>query len=258
MIYTTKDIAVIRDSGKRLAEALRVVVDAVRPGVSSIELDAVAEREIRARGGEPSFLGYRGTFAKTGFPSTLCVSINDELVHGPATPARDLRAGDIVGLDIGMRYPSSGGFCTDMAVTVMVGSVSAEAARLVRVTEESLQRGIAAAVPGAKMRDVSRAIQSYVEAEGFSVVRDLIGHGVGKNVHEEPEVPNFVVKGPIGDYVLKPGLVIAIEPMVAAGHPSVDTLEDGWTVRMQDRSLAAHFEHTIMITKDGPEIVTLV
>lgn len=257
MIYSKEDIDILREGGRRLALILEEVAAQVKPGVTTTELDALAEKRIREEGGEPSFLGYQGDFGGSPFPSTLCTSINREVVHGMATPPRTLKEGDIVGLDIGMRYPAEGGLCTDMAVTVPVGKISKETERLIAETRESLNRGIGAAKAGAKIRDISAAIQKNVEKEGFSIVRDLVGHGVGKKVHEPPEVPNFVIRGPIGDVVLEPGLVIAIEPMVTAGRPEVETLPDGWTVASVDKSLAAHFEHTIAITENGPEILTL-
>lgn len=257
MMYSKEDIEIIREGGRRLAEILEEIVAEVKPGVTTQELDEMAEKKIRAAGGEPSFLKYQGDFGSAPFPNSLCTSINHEVVHGPATPSRTLKDGDIIGLDIGMRYPAEGGFCTDMAVTVPVGMVPKETKRLIEETREALNRGIGAAVPGAKVRDISAAIQKHIEKEGFSIVRDLVGHGVGKKVHEAPEVPNFVVRGPIGDFELKPGLVIAIEPMVTMGRPEVETLDDEWTVASLDGSLAAHFEHTVAITENGPEILTL-
>lgn len=257
MIYSQKDIEVLREGGSKLAEILREVAAAVKPGVTTLELNELAERRIREVGGEPSFIGYKGGFGVVPFPGALCTSINFEVVHGMPVPARVLKEGDIIGLDIGMRYPAKGGLCTDTAVTVPVGKISKEAKALLEATAQALDRGIGAVKPGAKMRDIGGTIQRYIEGEGYSIVRDLIGHGVGKRVHEEPEVPNFVVRGSIGDYVLKPGLVIAIEPMVTAGQPDVETLEDQWTVASRDRSLAAHFEHTIVVTDNSFEILTL-
>lgn len=257
MVYSAADRAVMREGGRRLAAVLREVVAMVRAGVSTVELDAVAERRIRELGGLPSFLGYRTGRAAPSFPSTLCTSINSEVVHAPAVPGRTLQDGDIIGLDIGMRYPAAGGLCTDLAVTVGVGRVNAEAERLLRVTREALDLGIAAARAGRRVRDISVAVERHVAAAGFSVVKALVGHGVGRNVHEAPEVPNFVVEGPIGDYILQPGLVIAIEPMVNAGESFVKTLPDRWTVETRDRHLSAHFEHTVAVTKSAPLILTV-
>lgn len=246
----------MREGGRCLATVLRELVTIVRPGISTAELDAHAEARLRALGGVPSFLGYAGVVSTTPFPSTLCTSVNEEVVHAPALPGRTLRTGDIIGLDIGVRYPAAGGFCTDMAVTVPVGRVAPAANQLIRVTREALERGIAAARVGGRVRDISQAVQSYVERAGFSVVRDLVGHGVGRQVHEAPEVPNFVTGGHADDEVLEAGLVIAIEPMVNAGGVPVRTAADRWTVVTHDRSLSAHFEHTVVVTDGGPIILT--
>ena len=255
MVYSVDDIAVMREGGQRLARVLNEVVAMVAPGVTTADLDAHAAERMRALGGEPSFLGYTGS-GVTPFPSTLCTSVNREVVHAPAVPGRVLQEGDIVGLDIGMRYPAKQGFCTDMAMTVGVGQISSEASRLIQVTREALELGIQAAQPGRRVSDISRVIQQHVEGAGFSVVYDFVGHGVGRHVHEPPEVPNFVIKGPIANYHLTPGLVIAIEPMVNAGKPSVKTTSDQWTVVTKDKSLSAQFEHTIAITESGSKVLT--
>lgn len=256
MIYSESEIVVLRTGGALLANILKELIVMVRPGVTTVALDDWARIRILELGGEPCFLGYTTSGAATPFPSALCTSVNDEVVHAPAIPARTLQSGDIVGLDIGMRYPASDGLCTDMAVTVGVGKVSASAQRLMTVTQEALRRGIAVARAGKHIRDISHAIQSCVERAGFNVVRDLVGHGVGRAVHEPPEVPNYIVPGPIGDVILESGLVIAIEPMVNAGRSNVTTRSDGWTVRTRDGSLSAHFEHTVVVTADGVEILT--
>jgi len=258
MSYTADEVAIIREGGRRLAKVLAQVVARVAPGVTTAELDALAAAGVRAAGGLSSFLGYQGGGAVTPFPSTLCTSINDEVVHAPALPARTLRAGDTIGLDIGMRYPVDGGLCTDMAVTVGVGKISQEQRRLIRVTQEALERGIAAARIGRRVRDISEVIQRHVEAAGYSVVRDLVGHGVGRDIHEDPEVPNFVIDGPISNEPLTAGLVIAIEPMVNAGQAAVRTGRDGWTVSTKDHSHSAHFEHTVALTSRGPVVLTAV
>lgn len=258
MIYSPQDVATIQEGGRRLATVLAEVSALVKPGVTTLELDEYAERRIRELGGVPSFKGYKSGFARTPYSSTLCTSINNEVVHAPPIPSRTLQNGDIIGLDIGMRYPAKDGFCTDMAVTVGVGKISPAAQKLISITRQALDEGIATAQPGARVRDISRAVQSCIEGAGFSIVDALVGHGVGKKVHEEPEVPNFVVRGPIGDYKLEPGLVIAIEPMVNKGEAEVDTLADGWTVATHDGSLSAHFEHTIAVTESGPVIMTQV
>lgn len=255
MIYTPEEVAVIKQGGQYLAQALAAVVAAVIPGVTTKELDAIAEQEIRAVGAEPSFLNYAGPGPGTPFPSTLCTSINHEVVHAPPVPARVLKEGDIIGLDIGLRYQ---GFCTDMAVTVGVGKINEEAKRLIRITRESLEKGISAARAGGRVRDISAAVQTYVESHGYSIVRDLVGHGVGRAVHEDPEVPNFVIDGPIGNEPLKEGLVIAIEPMVNMGKAAVHSPRNQWAVITKDKSLSAHFEHTIVVTSKGPVVLTAV
>lgn len=257
MIYNSEEIAILREGGQKLAQVLREVTEKIRPGVTTVELDALAEKRIRDFGGAPSFLGYLGNLATTPFPSTLCTSINGEVVHAPAVPARTLKDGYIIGLDIGMRYPAKNGLCTDMAVTVGVGKISKEAANLIRVTKEALDLGISRARAGARVCDIGEVIQRHVEAAGYSVVRDLTGHGVGRAVHEEPEIPNFVVRGPIGERRLEVGTVIAIEPMVNAGSAAVKTKIDHWTVETHDQSLSAHFEHTVVVTEDKPIILTL-
>jgi methionyl aminopeptidase len=256
MIYSESDVAILRASGQKLAQVLQTVAALVKPGVSTADLEAAAARGIKEAGGEPSFLGYKGSFAKSPFPGVLCTSINDEVVHAPSLPGRILQAGDNISLDIGMRYPAKTGLCTDMAITMGVGEVSLEAKRLIAITKEAMEIGIAAARPGVTVGEIGRAIQNHVESAGFSIVRDLVGHGVGKNVHEPPEVPNFYIPGPLGNFKLEVGQVIAIEPMVTAGDHSVETLADDWTVRSLDRSLAAHFENTLVVTATGPEILT--
>lgn len=256
MIYHSEEIAILREGGQKLARVLQEVMKLIRPGITTAELDVLAEKRIREFGGTPSFLGYLGNHAAAPFPSTLCASINGEVVHAPAVPARTLKEGDMIGLDIGMRYPAPGGLCTDMAVTVGVGKISKEAGNLIRVTKEALELGINQAKAGVRISDISEVIQHHVEAAGYSVVRELTGHGVGRAVHEEPEIPNFVVKGPIGERRLEAGMVIAIEPMVNAGASAVRTKSDHWTVETMDSGLSAHFEHTVAITENGPLVLT--
>lgn len=258
MIYTPSEIAIIRASGKRLAEVLLEVVAMVEPGVSTASLDAHAERRIRELDGAPSFLGFSGGRGIKPFPSTLCTSINNEIVHAPALPGRVLKKGDIVGIDIGMRYPAHDGYYSDMAVTVGVGKISKEAELLIEVTKEALHKGINVAVVDGKISDIGKVIQNFVESAGFSVVRALVGHGVGRAVHEEPEVPNFYVKSSVGNHKLQAGLVIAIEPMVNVGRYGIETQSNQWTITTQDKSLSAHFEHTIVVTNNGPEILTKI
>lgn len=236
-------------AGAIAAEALQAAAAAVQPGVSSLELDQVAEAVIRGHGAAPSFKGYRG------YPGTLCVEINDVVVHG--IPRRDevVREGDIVGLDVGAYYQ---GFHGDTATTVPVGDVSAEAKRLLTVTEQALWVGIRQATAGNTLGDISRSIQRFVEEHGFSCVRDLVGHGIGRQMHEPPQVPNFYEPRQFADYDLRlrPGMVLAIEPMVNAGGWELQLEGDGWTMRTADGRLSAHVEHTVAVTKDEPLILT--
>jgi methionyl aminopeptidase len=227
-----------------VAEVLEVLVQAVRPGLSTLDLDALAERNIQTRGGVPAFKGYRG------FPNSLCVSINEQVVHGIPSKRR-LRAGDIIGLDLGAKWE---GYYGDAAVTIPVGPVPSETQRLVATAQEALYMGLKEVSPGKHLSDVSHAIQLYAETRGYSVVRAFVGHGIGTALHEEPQVPNF---GPPGRGPrLKPGMVLAIEPMVNMGDADVEILDDGWTVVTADGRLSAHFEHTVAITEEGPQILT--
>jgi methionyl aminopeptidase len=223
---------------------LREVAAAVRPGITTRELDEFGAGRMKEYGAKSAFLGYRK------YPCHLCISVNDEVVHGLAGP-RQLRFGDIVSLDVGVFYR---GFVGDNAMTVAVGGCSVEAQRLMDVTSGALHEGIAQATPGRQVADISRAIQMYVERNGYSVVREFVGHGVGRTVHEKPEVPNFVDGK--GSPRLRAGMTLAIEPMVNAGGAAIKVLRDGWTAVTQDGSLSAHFEHTVLITESGPEILT--
>ena len=217
----------------------------IRPGVTTREVDDYAAARIRHYGAKSAFLGYRK------YPCQICISVNDEVVHGLANERR-LQFGDIVSLDVGVVY---NGFIGDTARTVAVGGCSLEAQRLMDVTERALYEGIARAVPDNRVSDISRAVQNYVEGNGFSVVREFVGHGVGRSVHEEPQVPNFV-DAKAKDPRLQPGMTLAIEPMVNAGGPAVKILKDRWTAVTRDGSLSAHFEHTVLITGSAPEILT--
>ena len=227
-----------------VAGAHRKVREVVRPGITTRDIDRTVETFIRELGGVPAFKGYRG------FPASVCASVNEEVVHG-IPGDRVLNEGDIIGVDIGVK---SGGFYSDAAQTLPVGRISADAERLLAVTRSALYAGIGEVRPGNRVGDVSWAIQSFVERAGFSVVRSLVGHGIGRSMHEDPQVPNFGKpgQGPL----LKPGMAIAIEPMVNAGTYEVDSLDDGWTVVTSDGSLSAHFEHTVAITEDGAVILT--
>ncbi len=234
----------MRDSGRIVAETLEILRDAVRPGITTAELDQIAEKNIRRYGAIPSFKNYRG------FPASTCISVNEEVVHGIPGP-KMLREGDIVSIDTGARLR---GYHGDATITVAVGTISPEAERLIRVCRESLDVGIEAAQVGRRLTDISAVIQQYVEGAGFSVVRDLYGHGIGKALHEEPMLPHY---GPPGHGpVLRSGMVITIEPMIVAGKPATKTLKDDWTVVTLDGSWAAQFEHTVAITEDGPNVLT--
>ena len=242
------ELALLRRSNRLVAETLRALGQRVRPGVTTLEMDRFAESYLLAQGARPAFKGYRN------YPFTLCASINEQVVHGLPSP-RKLVEGDILSLDMGAVVD---GYYGDAAITVPVGRISPEAERLLRVTRECLDRAIAAAKNGARLADISSAVQGHAEANGFSVVRVFVGHGIGKELHEAPQIPNFVDpergRGP----VLKPGMVLAIEPMVNAGRPEVRVMEDHWTAVTADGSLSAHFEHTIAITENGTEILTVL
>lgn len=248
---TDQEIELMRRGGKILAEVLGAVAKEVRPGISTSYLDMMAQQGLKARGANPSFLGYRT--GNLSFPASLCTSVNEAVVHGVPSPDFILAEGQIIGLDLGAWYK---GLCTDMAITVPVGKISRDAAKLIKITKQSLDIGIKQVQGGARVGDIGEAIQAYVEAAGFTVVKDLVGHGVGRAVHEEPRVPNFgrAGTGPL----LKEGMTIAIEPMVNIGGPAVTILSDGWTVVTADGSLSAHFELTVLVTKHGFEILTKV
>jgi methionyl aminopeptidase len=245
VLKSPREIALMRAGGRILADALRLCQDLVKPGVSTLEIDREVEALIAQRGGRPAFKGYRG------FPATICASINQEVVHGIPSATRRLAEGDIIGLDLGVIVD---GYYADAAITLPVGDISDEAQRLLAVTRESLEQAILAARPGRRLGDVSAAVQRHVEAAGYGVVRAFVGHGIGRELHEDPQVPNFGEpgRGP----VLRPGMVLAIEPMVTMGHWEVRVLEDRWTAVTQDGSLAAHFEHTVAIGEGGPDVLT--
>jgi methionyl aminopeptidase len=242
------ELALLRRSNRLVAETLQALGQRVRPGVTTLEMDRFAEAYLLAQGARPAFKGYRN------YPFTLCVSINEQVVHGLPSP-RKLVEGDILSLDMGAVVD---GYYGDAAITVPVGRISPEAERLLRVTRECLDRAIAAAKNGARLVDISSAIQGHAEANDFSVVRVFVGHGIGKELHEAPQIPNFVDSERGRGPVLKPGMVLAIEPMVNAGRPEVRVLEDHWTAVTADGSLSAHFEHTIAITENGTEILTVL
>lgn len=243
ILKTPDEIAVMAKASRVVAEVLEVLKKAVKPGVTTDELDRLAESEIRSRGAIPAFKGYRS------YPKTLCASVNEQVVHGIPSK-RVLKEGDIIGLDLGAIV---GGFYGDSAVTVAVGQIDERTADLVRVTQESLALAIEQAVVGNRLSDISHAVQRHVEEAGYSVVTEFVGHGIGRQLHEEPQVPNYgrPGQGPR----LQPGMVLAIEPMVNMGGASVRVLEDRWTAVTADGSLSAHFEHTIAIQPSGPAVV---
>jgi len=251
-LYTPKEINTIREGGRILAQILEQVSQQVKPGVSTKELDDLAEKLILERGGQVAFNGYQPASCDKPFPTTMCTSVNDEVVHAPASSSRILKDGDIIGLDIGMRYK---GYYTDHAITVGVGKISKSAEKLIEVTKHALSLGIQQAKIGNTVYDISLAIQQYIEDNGFSVVRALVGHGVGKQIHEEPAIPNFTHKYSKKVY-LKQGMVIAIEPMINIGDYEVEIATDGFTYKTSDNSLSAHFEHTIAIGKNGGIVLT--
>lgn len=245
ILRTPAEIEQMRRAGSLVGQVLERLREHVAPGVSTRELDAIAENMICSRGGVPSFKGYRG------YPASICASVNNEIIHG-IPGDRMLVDGDIISIDCGAML---GGYHGDAAMTFPVGPVSAEAEKLMTVTREALNAGIAMARPKMRLGDVGNAIQRYVEANGFSVVRDFVGHGIGRHMHEDPQIPNF---GPAGMGMrLRTGMVLAIEPMVNAGGHEVVVMDDGWTACTRDGSLSAHFEHTVAITDDGPEVLTL-
>ena len=246
-LKTAEEIEQIQAAGEIVAGVLELVASHVEPGMTTEELDRLAESYIRGHdGAEPAFKGLYG------FPATLCTSLNEEVVHGIPSVSRKLAAGDLVSVDVGVKR---GGLFADAAVTIPIGDVGPEAERPLRVTREALDLGVAEVRPGARLGDVGAAIQQHVEDAGYSVVRELVGHGVGHEPHEEPHVPNFGRRGR-GD-VMEAGLVIAIEPMVNDGERHIRTLADGWTVVTADGSLSAHFEHTVAVTAGGPRVLTV-
>ncbi len=245
IIKTDAQIELMKESGRIVAKTLRLVSEQIRPGISPLELDTMAEKLIREEGGTPSFLGYRG------YPNATCIAVNEVVVHGIPSP-EPLKEGDIITLDFGV-YKN--GWHADSAWTYPVGEISAEAKKLLNVTKESLMQGIAKAKPGNTTGDIGYTVQKYVESFGYGVVRELVGHGIGEVLHDDPHnVPNFGKPGT--GTKLKVGMCICIEPMINQGTHKVNTLKDGWTVVTADNKLSAHFEHTIAITKNGPVILT--
>jgi methionyl aminopeptidase len=244
-LKTREEIAKLREANLVVAEVLDAVEAAAKPGVSTLELDHVAHRLCKQLGATPAFLGYHG------YPAVLCASLNDEVVHGIPRKDRVLAEGDILSVDFGC---FKHGYCGDSARTLAIGTISAEARRLMTATRESLERAIAVCHADKRLQDIGWAVQSHVEAQGFSVVRSFVGHGIGQRMHEDPPVPNYGAPG--RGLRLKPGLVLAIEPMVNAGGPDVEVLEDRWTAVTKDHSLSAHFEHSVVITDGEPLVLS--
>ncbi|MFA6306974.1 MAG: type I methionyl aminopeptidase [Patescibacteria group bacterium] len=267
MITIKKDneIELLRQGGKILGQILKQLMAEVRPGVSTGHLEQMADFLIKKAGGRPSFKGFKSDKDDKPYPTVLCACINNEVVHAPSLPPKELKSGDIINIDIGMEFPFypkvlSGkavkkGYYTDMAATIAVGKVSREAQKLIRVAKQALALGIKEVRPGNSLNNIGKAIERYVKANNFSIVRDLVGHGVGYDLHEDPQIPNFDL-----DYnkkiILKPGMVLAIEPMVNAGDWRVKEGEDGLTILTADGSLSAQFEHTVLVTEQGYEILT--
>ena len=244
VVKSPRELDKMRAAGKIVAEVLALLESHIKPGVTTAQLDRIAERECRRQGAEPAFKGYGG------FPFAICASPNDRIVHG--FPDENLLVeGDILSIDFGVLYK---GFYGDAAITVAVGEIADPVRRLVEATRQSLVKAVEKTVAGGRLSDLSHAVQSYVEPFGFSVVRDFVGHGIGRKLHEAPQIPNY---GPPGQGPrLKPGMTLAIEPMINAGVPEVRVLEDGWTAVTQDGKWSAHFEHTVAVTEHGPEILT--
>jgi methionyl aminopeptidase len=242
---SAEELKRMRQAGRLVGEVLSELASRVAPGVTTADLDELAEKRILKAGATPAFKGYHG------YPATICASINDEVIHGIPSGRRVLNEGDVISIDVGA---SLDGYFGDSAITLAVGQVSEAAATLLRVTDESLYKAIEAVKPGGRISDIGHAVQKHVEAYGFSVVREFVGHGIGQRMHEEPQVPNYgeAGRGPR----LAEGMVLAIEPMVNAGKPAVKVLADGWTAVTRDGSLSAHFEHTVAVTAEGPWILT--
>lgn len=263
LVKTQRDVENIKKNGVLMGGILAELVPLCKPGVSTLEIDKHAEKLIRAAGGRPAFKGYKTHVADYPFPGTVCISANNELVHGIPKKNAILEDGDIVSLDIGMEWPfgkaakkGERGVYTDTALTVAVGKIPEKTKKLLNVTKEALERGIAMAQPGNSIASIGKAIEGYVKSQGkYGIVRDLVGHGVGYTVHEEPFVPNYYDPS-LESILLKPGMVIAIEPMISLGSWKVETMEDGWTIVMADDSLCAHYEHTVIITEDGHVVAT--
>ena len=246
VLKTGRELEIMKEACRISAGALQLIGKAIEPGVTTAELDRMAEKYILSQGAKPNFKNYQG------YPATACISVNNEVIHGIPSSKRVIKQGDIVSVDLGALF---NGYHGDNAATFACGDISDEAKRLLEATEQSLYEGIRAAVAGNRIGDIGNAVQSFIESKGFSVVRKFVGHGIGTALHEAPEVPNF---GSAGRGIrLMPGMTLAIEPMVNAGGYDVEIMPDGWTVLTKDGSLSAHFEHTVAITSSGPKILTI-
>lgn len=260
-IKTPEEIKQILEACRLTGEILEKLVTLTKPGMSTLAVDELAEKMIREVGGRPAFKGYTTGPGDTPFPNTICASVNEELVHAISTKEKILKDGDIFTIDIGMQWPfkkGQPGYFTDTAITFVVGEKNpgAEVVKLLDVTRDSMYAGIRAAVPGNSVADIGRAVENYVKSQGkYGIVRDLVGHGVGHAVHEDPRIPNYYDKS-LEKIKLKPGMVIAIEPMIALGTWRVKMDDDGWTIRMADDAMCAHFEHTVVITETGNIVAT--
>ena len=246
-IKSAREIAFMRESGRKLAEVHERLKEEIKPGISTYEIDRIGEKMIRSYGCTPSFLNYNG------YPASICVSVNDEVVHGIPNKKRILKEGDIVSLDAGVIWK---GYHSDAARTHGVGEISKEAQNLIDATRQSFYEGIKMAVSGNHLNDISKAVDSYISSFGYGIVRDLVGHGVGANLHEDPQIPNFAQRR--RGTKLRPGMTLAVEPMINMGGWQVEWLEDDWTVVTKDGSLSAHYENTILITDGEPEILTIL
>lgn len=261
LIKTPEEIKLIKQGGKLMGEILEHLAKMCKPGVDIIEIDKMAEKMIIEVGGRPAFKGYKTRLTDTPFPATICASLNEELVHGIPKKGVILKDGDIFTIDIGMEWPYKGkgmgqGYYTDTAVTIPIGKISPKNRELLRVTQESLEEGIRVVKPGNTVADIGKAIEDYIKSQGkYGIIRDLVGHGVGHAVHEDPRIPNYYDRN-LDYIILKEGMVIAIEPMVSLGGWRVKTADDGWTILTSDGSLSAHFEHTMVITKSGCTVAT--
>lgn len=261
LIKTPQEIKMIKEGGQIMGRILDNLAKMVKPGMSTWEVDQAAEKMIIEAGGRPAFKGYKARPSDTPFPSTICASVNEELVHGIAKKNKILKNGDVFTIDIGMEWPYKGekkdeGFYTDTALTIPIGKVAPKTMELLQVTHDSLEAGIKVIKPGNTIADIGKAIEDYIKSHGkYGIVKDLVGHGVGHAVHEEPRIPNFYDRA-LDYIVIKPGMVLAIEPMVSLGGWRVTTANDGWTISMADNSLSAHFEHTVVVTKSGNTVVT--